>query len=145
MKNTSSTLRPLKDDLGLKTWGVLHSMWMWKSVCGPNWQTFKIRCQEHVRHLHHGQTEKSAVAEHLLNAGHEIQFEKTHRLNRANIFMDRIVQEAIEIELHAENFSREAGFILSCTWQLVISLLKCSPQPAINSPGQVQQLFDSSH
>jgi len=118
---------------------------MWQSVCGPNCQTFKIRCQEHVRHLHHGQTEKSAVAEHLLNAGHEIRFEKTHRLNRTTVYMDWIVQEAIEIELHAENFNREAGFILSHTWQLVTGLLKCSPQPGIDTPGQVQQPFDSSH
>jgi len=59
--------------------------------------------------------------------------------------MDRIVQEAIEIELHAENFNREADFMLSHTWQLVTSSLKCSPQPGIDSPGQVQQTFDSSH
>jgi hypothetical protein len=34
-----STLRPIKDNLGLKNiWGVLHSMWIWQSVCGPNFQ-----------------------------------------------------------------------------------------------------------
>jgi len=45
----------------------------------------------------------------------------------------------------AENFNREEGFILSYTWQQVISLLKRSPQPAIDKPGQVQQPLDSSH
>jgi hypothetical protein len=59
--------------------------------------------------------------------------------------MDWIVTEAIQIQLHAENFNREVGFILRCTWQLVISLLKCSLQPRIDSPGQVQRPFDSSH
>ena len=59
--------------------------------------------------------------------------------------MDRIVKEAVQIQLHAENFNRKAGFILSHTWQLVFSLLKCSLQPRISSPGQVQQPLDSSH
>jgi hypothetical protein len=45
----------------------------------------------------------------------------------------------------AENFNREAGFILSYTWQPVISLLKCSPQPAVERSRQVQQPLDSSH
>jgi hypothetical protein len=34
--------------------------------------------------------------------------------------MDQILKEAIEIQLHAKNFNREAGFILSQTWQLII-------------------------
>jgi len=67
--------------------------------------------------------------------------DKTQGLNTTTTYMDRIVREA---QLHAENF-REAGFILSHTWQRVISLLKCSPQPRKDSPGQVQQPFDYSH
>jgi hypothetical protein len=108
---------------------------MWQNVCRPNCQTFKIRCQEHLRH---GQTEKSAVAEHLLDTGHEVRFEKTRRLNRATVYMDWIVTEAIQIQQHAENVNREAGFILRCTWQPVVGLLKCSLQPRIDSPGQLQ-------
>ena len=88
-------------------------------------------------HLCLGQTEESAVAEHILNTGYEIQFEKTHRLNKTT-YMDQIVKEAIETYLHAYNFNREAGFILRCTWRPVTSLLKCSPQPGIENPGQVQ-------
>jgi hypothetical protein len=87
---------------------------MLQSVCGP--------------HLHHGQTGKSAVAEHLLNTGHEIQFEKTYRLNRTNTYMDQIEKETIEIQLHAENFNKETGFVLSCAWQPVISLLSLHNQ-----------------
>jgi hypothetical protein len=59
--------------------------------------------------------------------------------------MDQIVKKAIEFQLHDENFNKESGFILSCTWQPVISLLKQSPQPRIDSPGQGQQPFDSFH
>jgi len=62
-----------------------------------------------------------------------------------NAYMDHIVKDTIEIQLHAENFNKESGFILSCAWQPVISLLKQSPQPGIDSQGQGQWLFDSFH
>jgi hypothetical protein len=55
------------------------------------------------------------------------------------MYKDWILREATEIQLHPGNF------ILSCTLQLVISLLKCSIQPGIESLGQVQQPLDSSH
>jgi hypothetical protein len=55
------------------------------------------------------------------------------------------VKEATEIKPHAENFNREAGFILSPTWQPVINLMKHSPQPGIHRTGQVQPTFDPSH
>jgi len=45
---------------------------------------------------------QSAVAEHPLNTGNAIQFDKTQRLNMT-MHMDRIVREA---QLHAENFNR---------------------------------------
>jgi hypothetical protein len=56
---------------------------------------------------------KSAVAEHLLNIRYEIQFDKTHRLNTTNTYMDCMMKEAIQIQLHTKNFNREVGFILS--------------------------------
>jgi hypothetical protein len=87
--------------------------------------------------------QKLAAAEHLLNTGHEIQFEKTHRLNRKS----QIGKETIEIQLLylPKTSTGRLAFLLSHTWQLVASLLKCCPQPGIDSLGQVQQHFDSSH
>jgi len=52
--------------------------------------------------------------------------------------MNSIVNKAIEIQIHPGTFIREAGYIFSCMWQPVISVLKCSPKPTIDSPGQVQ-------
>jgi hypothetical protein len=64
MKKTSNTLRPIKDDLCLKTSGVYCiSCECGKVYVGQTSRTIYIRCQKHLRHLHHGQTEKSAVAE----------------------------------------------------------------------------------
>ena len=47
--------------------------------------------------------------------------------------MDRIVKEAIEIQLHPVTSNMEAGFILSRTWQPIISMFKRSTQPAITA------------
>jgi hypothetical protein len=52
--------------------------------------------------------------------------------------VDLIVKEATETQPHAENFNREAAFILSCKRQPVINLMKHSPQPGIHRTGQVQ-------
>jgi hypothetical protein len=40
--------------------------------------------------------------------------------------MDRIVKEAIEIELHNYNINREGGFCLSKSWKPLIRSLKLS-------------------
>jgi hypothetical protein len=50
-------------------------------------------------------------------------------LNRMTMYVDQIVEEAIEIKLHPRNFNREADFMLSCTWQPVISICKWSTPP----------------
>jgi predicted GIY-YIG superfamily endonuclease len=75
MKKTTSTLRLIKDNQGLKTSGIYCIPCEFGKVyVGQTASTIEIRCQEHIRHLPIGHTEKSTVAEHLLNTGHEIQF-----------------------------------------------------------------------
>ena len=77
MKKTVTTLRPIKDDLGLKTSCVYCIPCECDKVyVGQTSKTVEIRCQEHIRHPCHGQAEQSTVAEYQLNTVHEIQFEK---------------------------------------------------------------------
>jgi hypothetical protein len=59
-----------------------------------------IRLKEHQRHIRIGHPDKSAVAEHSINRGHRIQFHSASILATKSRYMDRIVREAIEIELH---------------------------------------------
>jgi len=54
--------------------------------------------------------------------------------------MTPLVSGGVNRSLH---FNREAGFILNRIWQLIISLLKSSTRPAINSPDQVQRPLDA--
>jgi hypothetical protein len=70
-------------------------------------------CSATAGHLRHDQTEKSTVQEHIVNTGHEIQFEKPHKLKRTTNYLEGMVKEATEIKLHPNNFSREGGFTLS--------------------------------
>jgi hypothetical protein len=79
---TSSTLRPIKDNLGMKTSEVHCSQCGCGIVyAGQSSRTNEIMCQEYIRHLQHGQIERSAAAQHLQNKEHAIQFEKTRSLN----------------------------------------------------------------
>jgi hypothetical protein len=53
-----------------------------------------------MRHIRLDQPEKSAVAEHSINTGHQIDFRNISVLNRASGYMDRLVKEATQIRLN---------------------------------------------
>jgi len=138
-KKTSSTLRLIKDNRGPKTSGIYCIPCdCGKVYVGQTASTIEIRYQEHIRHLPIGHSEKSTVAEHLINTGHEIQL-NTHTHTEQDEYVHALNCERSHRNLlNSKNFNREADFILSCTWQPVINLLKCFLQPAIDSPGQAK-------
>jgi hypothetical protein len=69
--------------------------------------------KENQRHIHLEHPEKSAVAEHIVDLGHGIQFHRTFILATKTQYMDRIVKEAIDIELQPKSMKIEMGFCLS--------------------------------
>jgi hypothetical protein len=60
-----------------------------------------------------GQPEKSTVAEHRFDTGHNIDFKSISVLDKATGYMDCVIKEATEIRLHPKNFNRDGGFTLS--------------------------------
>jgi hypothetical protein len=68
------------------------------------------------------------VAEHSVDLGHRILFDNTSVLATKTWYMDRIVREAIEFELHPNNMNRDVDFCLSKSWKHLICSLKNLPE-----------------
>jgi hypothetical protein len=60
------------------------------------------------------------MAEHSISLGHCIQLQNSTMCR----YMDRMIMEAIEIELHPNNMNREDGLHLSQSWKPLIHSLK---------------------
>jgi hypothetical protein len=64
------------------------------------------------------------VAEHSINSDHRIQLQNTTILSTRCRYMNRMIREAIEIELQPNNMNREDGLRLSRSWKHLIHALK---------------------
>jgi hypothetical protein len=60
---------------------------------------------------------------------HCIQLQNTTILSTKSRYMDQIIREMIEIELHPNNMNRADGFCLSKPWKPLICSLKDCRQP----------------
>ncbi|KAL1130326.1 hypothetical protein AAG570_013264 [Ranatra chinensis] len=120
---TRSPLGSVKDPLPLKTSGVYEiPCCCGETYIGQKGRLVSTRIQEHIMATKNDM--KPAVAEHSMETGHLIDFEKTRLLASVPGYKNRIVREAIEIEKSRENFNREDEFQLSRTWKPLLSTLK---------------------
>lgn len=131
-------IRPVKDNLGLKTAGVYRiPCECGKQYIGHTGRTVEVRCKEHARNIRLFYPDKSAVAEHAINMGHRIKFGETAILARSSNFWERVVREAVEIRLEPNNMNRDSGIQLSPAWFHAIDSLRsirANRTPSIEPP-----------
>ncbi|CAH0700370.1 unnamed protein product [Spodoptera exigua] len=92
------------------------------SYIGQTKRTIAERLKEHIAAVKNRQSNKSAIAEHLLQAGsnHWVEFHRPQILSTDRHYHTRLVREAVEIKKCPNNFNREDGFKLSSTWNPVL-------------------------
>ncbi|KAF9796838.1 hypothetical protein SFRURICE_015582 [Spodoptera frugiperda] len=96
-----------------------------KSYIGQTKRTVACRISEHIRAVKNNDAQKSAIAQHILEAGsnHWMELHNPQVISTECHYIPRLVREAIEITKY-KNFNREDGFQLSRAWNPVVQLCK---------------------
>ena len=121
----STVLGNPKDKVPLETPGVYKITCQCdKAYIGMSSRKISTRQKEHVRAIKNNDVEKSAIAEHVNNTKHDINFDNTKVLARGTNFFEILIRESIEISKGNNLINKEQGFYLSPAWTPLIHKIK---------------------
>ena len=86
------------------------------SYIGETVRSAEVRKAEHIRHTKNGKIESSAVAEHVWNENHSIDWKNVEILDMEKSWMGRRVRESWHIAKHKPTMNKDSGLAISVRW-----------------------------
>ncbi|XP_024882522.1 uncharacterized protein LOC112461499 [Temnothorax curvispinosus] len=91
-----------------------------KVYIGETGRKISTRIKEHQRCTKYGHFSQSALAEHWMETGHSVQYDKTTMLAPSQGYFARKHRESLEIFKHPDNLNRDKGYQTNPIWHTVL-------------------------
>jgi hypothetical protein len=93
-----------------------------KVYIGETGRKISTRIKEHQRSAKYCHFSQSALAEHWMETGHSVQYDKATRLAPSQSYFARKHREALEILKHPDNLNRDKGYQTNPIWHTALNI-----------------------